>query len=78
MQHVGKLSYGLYLYHFAVALGVAPWLNHELASLGAARWPLALALTVAMSYLLAALSFRYVEAARLVLERRLPRPIGVR
>lgn len=54
LVHTGKISYGLYLYHWPIFL----WLERALP--GAGVWPLALA-TLALTYAAAQLSYRLLE-----------------
>lgn len=61
LRHVGRISYGLYLYHLPIT-----WtLRDELP--GAAFW-LRAVLSIGLAYLLAVLSYRFVESR--VLRRR--------
>jgi hypothetical protein len=54
LVHVGRISYGVYLYHWPVFL----WLTDDRTSLG--RWPV-FGLRLAVTFLMAEVSFRFLE-----------------
>jgi peptidoglycan/LPS O-acetylase OafA/YrhL len=70
MQRLGQRSYGIYLIHYLLSLYVTP----TLYSLGELGWAIALVTVAVASYVLAELSYRYLEAPWLELKRHFPRP----
>jgi peptidoglycan/LPS O-acetylase OafA/YrhL len=61
---LGRLSYSIYLIHFAVLLRITPWFFHEFKALvhdPLLAWCLGLMVTISVSVLLAIPSFKWVE-----------------
>lgn len=77
-EWIGRRSYGLYLWHVPVyvAVGYAGRAAPFLASNPGRPWPLALvvASSVIATFVVAALSYRYVERPFLLRKARAPRP----
>jgi peptidoglycan/LPS O-acetylase OafA/YrhL len=74
LQHIGRLSYGIYLYQFGLAL-YGPIFFERWFPLGRTNALAAFVVIAALSYALAAISYRYIEAPILRLKRFFPRPI---
>ncbi len=71
LTHIGRLTYGLYIFHFMVIYSLIYVSRNQLhiasrLALMAISWPLGLALT----YVLARLSWRFIEAPCLALKER--------
>jgi peptidoglycan/LPS O-acetylase OafA/YrhL len=79
---LGRISYSLYLCHFLVLMCAMPWVLRTLEGLalgnGMAVRLLALALFSALSVLLAAILYEWVEAPSTALGRRLERRLRAR
>lgn len=67
LRHVGRISYGLYLYHLPILFlaGIPPYRTE---TTGVAWWQLSTVL--ALTFLVAELSYRYLERPLLDLKRR--------
>jgi peptidoglycan/LPS O-acetylase OafA/YrhL len=71
LTHIGRLTYGLYIFHFMVIYSLIYVSRNELhiasrLTLMAISWPLGLSIT----YVLARLSWRFIEAPCLALKER--------
>jgi peptidoglycan/LPS O-acetylase OafA/YrhL len=73
VQRVGRLSYGIYVFHFFLVLALSPKLQMLLGR-GLAAFAAQLMVIGLVSYGLAELSFRLVEGPALRLKRYFPRP----
>jgi peptidoglycan/LPS O-acetylase OafA/YrhL len=78
MRYVARISFGIYVWHMLILELVRVYWMPEI-DYGALRTPLAFALAsaavVAITFVVAALSFRYIEAPVIAWARRLePRP----
>jgi len=73
-RHVGKVSYSIYLIHFAVLINATPlflsWLDASSAGFVSAWW-LGLAANLVLSISLATFSYRWVEVPSMALGKRL-------
>lgn len=58
LVYLGKISYGLYVYHL-ICLAFARWLETDV--LHKEHWPLSFPLTAALTFVCAALSYRFIE-----------------
>ena len=67
LRYVGTISYGLYLWHWPIYL----WLNHERTGLTGIRL---LALRFAVTFAVAATSYRFIESPIRQRRWKLPRP----
>lgn len=62
LAYLGKISYGLYVFHFPVGYALLEWFD--------LRWPLRLALSFGLTVAVSALSYRFVEKPFLRLKAR--------
>lgn len=61
LQTTGRISYGLYLWHWWPSVWIGAWAGATIGPTAAAQW-LTLGLTLLVTYPLAWLTFRYLEA----------------
>lgn len=74
LRYIGKISYSVYLLHFAVLMTATPWFLDLLEATPAwfvAAWWAGFTATVILSALLAALFYHFVEAPSMALGKRL-------
>ena len=79
LRYLGKISYSIYLIHFAVLINTTPLLLHQLNASDDAflfAWWLGFVATIACSVCLAALSYRFVEVPSMALGKRLGRTVA--
>ncbi|HEY6879693.1 MAG TPA: acyltransferase [Polyangiales bacterium] len=73
VQRIGKLSYGIYIFHWPVVLSVSALVSRFVPG-GLPGFALSCVLSGLASYGLASLSYRLLEAPLLALKDRYPRP----
>jgi len=71
--YLGKISYGLYVYHLiaiTVSIIVVRFINESYTPLGTEVWPLFALMSFSLTVILAAASYRWLESPFLRLKRR--------
>lgn len=73
LDYLGRISYGLYMWHF-MAITIGMWLTNLVLSVeGPLRHIISLLIVIAISIALSAASYRYLEAPFLQLKKRFTR-----
>jgi peptidoglycan/LPS O-acetylase OafA/YrhL len=72
LVYLGRISYGLYVYHVLGLLTSDHWVQHQTSSFGRYIWRVVVAL--AITVVISALSFQFIEKPFLHLKERLGRP----